>query len=580
MAQKGVLWNGKYYTIPAAASRIDSSALARTPLGGDNVLVVMGIMTGLFAPKTLQGMSDPSLALNLLDPATSEEARLAAQLVFDPAPGSPGASQVYFVGVNPSTPATLTLSSALVLTSYLYGLSANQLMAKVEAGTTGKKVTVQFGANPAEVYDNLTKSSFSIVYTGSGSAAVMTITPNSTTHTLTTTCTGATGDNLALDLDTYTTIQALVAAINSTGKYTAVVTTTNPNDSTMQLDGVTAQDIKTAPGYTAYSDLQAMIDGINAKSGYCSAAEVTDATTIPANAAWTYFAGGANGTVTNNDWQAAFDLCKTIPIQQFVVLTSDASIHSMLSAHLDYMSGPDGKSERRGFVGGALQPWISEANRTAALLALTTAASNLNDDRVVHATLGSYHYDPNGKNKLYPGYITACMYAGLASGSSPVEPLTRKHLRCNGLEIKLRPNEVAGLIDAGLAPPIADDVMGAGYCIARQVTTWNQDSDLYRIEFSVGRGSDYIASQVRKRHAEVIGKAGTADMDVTILNITNGVLQDALTAGYIRSYDPKATVLRVDNTIRYIDYSAQPILPINFIFSTYHLLPTVQTIQL
>lgn len=579
---KGVQWNGKYYVIPQAASRIDSSALARSPLGGSNKLVILGEMIGLVPPKQALKISNASLALNLINPF-SEEARLATQLAFDPAPGSEtqGASEVYLVPVNPSTQGAITLSSALTLTSFMYGLPANQIKAKVETGTTGKKVTIAF-QNNTETFDNLTKDSFSIQYTGAGSAATMTITPTAAGHSLTTSCTGATGDNLNLDMNAYTTIQALVDAINATGKYATTVLTGQPNDDlAMQLDAVTAQDIKTAP-YTAKSVLQAIVDTINKLSGYVTATRVTDAGAAPANVGWTYLTGGSNGTTTNNDWQAGFDLLKTMDVDLILPLTSTASIHSMADSHASYMSGPNGKSERRVFVGGALQAWNSEAARLTAIAALQSAAKALNSDRTVHVGLGCYQYDPNGKSKLYPAYITAAMYAGIAAGATPVTPLTRKYLRCLGLEVDLRVSEIETLLDtaAGIAVPIPDTVQGAGYVISRQITTWGQDDDLYRVEFSVGRGADYIAREVRKRHELIIGKPGTEQMDASIINLTNGVLQEAKLAGYIRDYDPKATQLRVDGTVRYVDYSAQPILPINFIFSTYYLLPTNMTIQL
>ena len=584
MTQKGVLWGGKYYTVPQAASTIDSSALAKSPLGGANVLVILGEMIGLIPPKVALQVGNPSLALSLINPV-SEEARLASQLVFDPSSdrGTNGASQVYLLPVNPATQAQAWLadstgSAVLTLTSYMYGLPACQIKQKVENGTvSGKKISIAFQSG-SEAFDNITKSSFSIHYTGTGSAAAMTINATAGSHVLSTTVTGA-SDNLLLDLNTYTTIQALSDAINATGKYSATVLTKSPSDSTMQLDYVLEQDIKTT-AYTAKSDLQAMIDTINNLSAYCQAARVTDAVTVPANSNWTYLAGGDNGTTTNTDWQEAFDALKAMRADLLLILSSDPSIHAMGAAHCAFMSGPNGKSERRQFAGGDLQSWGNPAARIASSTALKAAATALGSDLTVHATLGSYHYDPNGKPKLYPAYITAAMYAGIAAGGSPVLPLTRKFLRCLGLETNLQVDEVGDLIDSGLAPPFPDPVDGAGYVISRQVTTWNQNTDLYRVEFSVGRGADYIAAQVRKRHERVAGQPGEVAADTSILNMTNGVLQDALDAGYIRSYDPKATQIRVDGMIRYVDYSAAPILPINWLFSTFHLLATTATIQL
>ena len=581
MLQKGVLWEGRYYTIPQAASRIDSSALAKSPLGGVGVLVILGEMIGLVPPKVATQVGNPSMARTLINPL-SEEALLASQLVFDPSPDLPGASQVYVLPVNPATQASISLldgssNPVITLKSYMYGLPASQIKRKIESGSVaGKKITIAFGT-ASESFDNITKSSFSIQYTGSGSAAVMTIDVSAGGHVLTTSVTGASPDNLNLDLTSYTTIQSLTDAINATGKYTTVILTASPSDVSMSLDTVTAQDIKTA-ALTAKSDLQAAIDTVNARSSYCQATRPTNAGAAPANSDWAYLTGGSNGVTTNNDWQAAFDVLKTMQADTLLILSPDPSIHAMGDAHCDFMSSPSGKRERRQFVGRALQSWGNPTARIASVAALQSAVLTLNSDRTVHAGLGNYQYDPNGNQKLYPAYITAALYAGIAAGGTPVTPLTRVHLRCLGLETNLQGGdggEESTLIDSGVAVPVPDEVPGAGYLISRQVTTWNQDANLYRIEYSVGRGADYTAAQIRQRQQQITGQPGDVALDTSIVNMTNGVLQELLDAGYIRGYDKAATQIRVDGTVRYVDYSAAPILPINFVFSTYHLLPTI-----
>lgn len=570
---KGVLWNGKYYLIPQASSRVDSSELANSPLGGANKVALLGEMTGLIPPKKAVKVGSPSLPLMMIHP-DSEEARLASQLLFDPSPGSQGASEVYLVPVNPCTTASKTFDGKLTLTSYLYGMTANQVKAKIEAGTTGKKVTIQYLEN-VETFDNLTKDSFSIKYTGSGSASTMTIDTAAATHLLSTACTGAPEDNLSLDLNVYGTVKALCDAIAATGKYDVTIDTKSPKtDLSLHLDNVTNQDIE-ASAYTAKSDLQFIIDEINRLSGYAQASRETDAGAVPDNQDWAYLTGGSDGTTTNSDWQIALDMLKSLKIDLIVPLTGNDSIHSMVDAHCSYMSGPNGKSERRCFVGGDLKSWNGEMARLNNIEAIIADAKNLNSDRTMHVGIGSSHYDPNGRAKLYPAYITACMYAGIAGGSSPVYPLTRKYLRCIGLEVDLRVSEIETLLEGnGVAVPIPDPVRGAGYVISRQLTTWNQDDDLYRIEFSVGRGADYIAREVRNRHELLVGEPGTEAADLTIVNLTNSVLEMAKRDEYIRNYDPKKTQLRLDGTIRYVDYWAEPILPINWIFSTYHLQPT------
>ncbi|HAR45835.1 MAG TPA: hypothetical protein DCS05_06595 [Nitrospiraceae bacterium] len=567
-----MLWNGAYYVRPQAGSRIDSSALNAVQLGSANKVCIIGEMTGLVVPKTLKQI-DSTLANALLAPS-SEEARLAAQLVFNPSPGTAGATEVYLLPVNPATAATLTLSGSIRLDTFIYGLVANQLKVKLENGTnTGKKLTVVF-QDQTEVHDDITKSTFQIQYIGTGSACTLTITPTAAAHILSTEATGAAGDNLAINLNTYNTIQALVDAIVATGKYTVTMLTGSPKkDLSMKLDGVAAQDIKTA-AYTVKSDLQAIVDRVKDRSAYLSPTRVADASAIPTNCAWTYLTGAADGDTQNSDWQAAFDLLKSVNMQILVPLTSSPSIHAMGSAHCTYMSGPLGKSERRQFVGGALQNWASEVARGTAIQAINDAIKLLNDDRTVHVGLGCKQYDPDGETKLYPAYITACMYAGIAGGAKVVTPLTRKYLNCLGLEVELRGPEIDQLLEGHCAVPIPDLVQEAGFVISRQLTTWAQDVDLYRIEFSVGRGADYVAKEVRNRHELEVGKGGTPGIEGTIINITNAVLKAAFDDEIITFYDPKATALRADGLVRYVDYSARPVLPINWIFSTYHLLPT------
>lgn len=582
---KGVLWNGKYYLIPQASSRIDSSALSNSPLGGANKVALLAEMVGLIPPKTAIKVNSPSLVNMLIHP-NSEEARLAAQLLFDPSPGAQGASEVYLIPVNPATAGAVAFkngaTTVLNLTGYLYGLTGNQVKAKIETGTTGKKVTIQYLDN-VEIFDNLKKDSISVQYTGAGSACSMQM--DQTLDQFKTIATGAAADNLTLDLNTYNTIQALADAINSfnvagINKYTATILTSKPKeDLTLDADALTVADIKATAG-TVTSNLQAIVTGINKSSGYVQASKVVSTGLVPDNTGWTFLTGASDGTTTNTDWDTCFDLLKTMQIDLIVPLTSQASIHAKADAHCTYMSGPNGKSERRCFVGGALQTWTNEAGRLTAIAAIQTAVNAINSDRTMNVGLGCKQYDPNGNIKLYPAYITACMYAGLAGGSSPVEPLTRKYLRTLGLEVNLRISEIETLLEGGAAIPIPDAVRGAGYVVARQLTTWNQNDDLFRIEFSVGRGADYVAREVRKRHEDLIGKPGTEGLDITIVNVTNAVLEAAKREGYIRNYKPELTQLRVDGTIRYIDYYAEPILPVNWIFSTYHLQPTKFSIGL
>lgn len=571
---KGILWKGKYFVLPQAASSIDSSALSPVQLGGDNVVAFLGDFAGLLTPKTATKIGNPSLIAQLIHPDYAK-AILGAQKLFNPSPSMPGASEVVLVPVNAATRSTLTIGTTLTLTSYQYGLGANQIQAKVESGTTGKKVTVVYQGT-TETFDNLLKNSLVIHYTGTAATCAVAIAVNTTagTATLTTTAAAVPADNISLDLTVYNTLQKVIDAINAKSVYTATIAAgAAGKDASTELDSATVSDVKATTG-TFTSDLMACVNGINKLSGFVSAARAAVASAVaPTNTASTYLSGATAPAATNNDWSEAFSLLQTMGVNIVVPFSTDPSIHAMGMDHCNWMSGVNGKSERRQFVGGVLQNWNGETNRGTALAAIKTAAKTLNNDRTVYVGLGSKHYDAAGVSTLFDGTVTACMYAGIAAGSTPVMPLTRKYLNCQGLEVELRATEIDDLIEAGAAVPIPDKVQGAGYIVARQITTWSQDADLYRIEYSVGRGADYIASQVRARHELLVGQPGSEAMDATIINLTNSVLSAAKRDGYIRDFDPKATQLRVDGSVRYVDYSAMPILPVNYILSTYHLQP-------
>jgi hypothetical protein len=575
---KGTLWKGKYFSLPQAASSIDTSGLTPVQLGSDNRVALLGDFTGLIAPKTATKIGTPSLIKQLIHP-DYDKAITAAQLLFAPSPGMPGASEVFLIPVNSATPSILTISNTLKLTSYMYGLAANQISAKVEAGTgaVGKKVTVVFQGN-TEVYDKMTKGSFTMQYSGTAGTCAVAVTVNTSTGTatMTTTTAGASvpADNISLDLTIYNTLQKVVDAINAKGNYTAAIAAgASGSDLSTELDSATVADCK-ATASTLNSDLMACVNGINKLSGYVSASRAAYATSAaPASAVAAYMTGGTSPVASNNDWAEAISLMESMDIDIIVPLTTTSSIQQSVLAHCNWMSGPNGKSERRQFIGGDLLSWASEATRITSLATLKALAKTFNNDRTVLAGLGCKVYNTAGVSTLYDASVTACMYAGIAAGSTPVEPLTRKYLNCIGLEVELRASEIDDLIEAGVAVPIPDKVQGAGYVVSRQVTTWSQDVDLYRIEYSVGRGADYIASQVRQRHELIIGQPGSEGMDATIINLTNGVLAAAKRDGYIRDYDSKATQLRVDGVTRYVDYSAMPILPINWVFSTFHIQP-------
>jgi len=136
-----------------------------------------------------------------------------------------GANYVDFIRVGVPKQSSLILtdgaSAVLVATSREYGKDSNNIRVKVEDGTAeGKKITVSKvddeGREVINSYDNLINA-FSILYTGSGTAATITITKTGDDATLLQTAvTAVTGDNLNIDLTdpNYESISQVISFIN------------------------------------------------------------------------------------------------------------------------------------------------------------------------------------------------------------------------------------------------------------------------------------------------------------------------------------------------------------------------------
>lgn len=103
-------------------------------------------------------------------------------------------------------------------------------------------------------------------YLGAGSAATVSIEDNDDDYApdlLTTTCTGAPGDNLSIDLNSYATILDLVTHINTTYAGTYLASETLGSEASTDLSLVTETNIKSSAGsLTANIGIESMADSV------------------------------------------------------------------------------------------------------------------------------------------------------------------------------------------------------------------------------------------------------------------------------------------------------------------------------
>jgi hypothetical protein len=109
----------------------------------------------------------------------------------------------------------------LNLKSAMYGVPANQLKMRFSAGTDAGTKKLQFifkgDDDTAEKIDNIGKESISLLYTGPGSAATVTIDNEKLAVSVT-----GTEDSIEILFEDFPTIEQVVTRLNDTGVFAAI----------------------------------------------------------------------------------------------------------------------------------------------------------------------------------------------------------------------------------------------------------------------------------------------------------------------------------------------------------------------
>jgi len=560
---------GQSTYIPSVNITVNTSAL--TPVGtGPIVVGLMGIAQG-GVPNTPTTLYTSQQAMALLRGGDLLEATLRA---FQPSDVQPGASKIVVVRVNPAVQATGTLldgssGNTIALTSANYGALDNGISVNIAAGSvSGTKATVNFngtGSNPGTqalsyVSDNILKNSFTLLYTGSSVSATATI--NETTLTTTTTIGGA--ENLNISFASFPTVAQLVTYINTAYPtlYTAVVTTTNPNDPTLNgLDHITTQTIKTT-AYQVTANVNAIISAINL-SGIVTAVRAPSTTgLLPANQT-ILLSGGSEGTTTNTQWQSAVTAMSTQAVNLEVVLSGTSTVWGYLASSVASVSA-NGLYARRGIVG------TSSGQSESTISANVTSAAALNNDRIAFVTQGINDIDPlTGSTTLFPGYIVAAQLAGLMAGSPVGTSITNVELKGQSCEWNPSTADLQTMIAGGILPlqftPIFNYIR-----VVRGISTWLKDNNFFRVEFATGLAIDQTVQMLMVGLQPLIGQGVTTLTLNRIASLTASILADALTLGYIVGTPSNPlgytsiTVTGSGDTAT-VAFTAAFIIPLNFI---------------
>ncbi len=342
-----------------------------------------------------------------------------------------------------------------------------------------------------------TPVAFTMHYVGGGSAAVMTLTNTALTTTVTG---GPGGQNLTIAFSdpTTDTLGELLAYINSfTGVYVAILgpdadpalTVLNALGNVTGVDilGVT-QSITAQPGamdMVTHAGLGAIVYAINTRASRIQVARVAAATTVPANLAQTFLAGGTNPVPTNDDWLDALAVIEQEDLVGALLfpVTTNPVIQDGINAWLSEQHTNSGKSFRGFFA----PPDFTTADDAKAIaLGLNSTLAAMIPQAMVAA---------NGTTEQPPLYPAAC-YCGAAAGALPTQPVTRLVLRCRALptRAKFSKTQREDLLSNGVC--VLEEVKGVGVRISLAITTSLSQDRIDRI-LSESMARDVIEQRVK-----------------------------------------------------------------------------------
>jgi hypothetical protein len=565
-----VFFNGRLLTSPTTASSVTDTAFAPSNPAAGNVLAIIGQAGGgqPMTPLIFDNPADAQAALLSGDLYTAVTKAFAPSN--DSSDGVNAPSQVIAIRVDEATPATLNLvnggSTEITLASAQYGLSANLVSVKVDAGsTTGAKLSVQQGSTLYS-QDNVGRIPFTLQYTGGNASATIAVT--GTTVVLA----SPSGTVLkTIALASYPRIGDLVAVINATPGFDAILTAGTEN--TPALNGLDTLATTAVPltgnPLNVTANLQAIVDWFNSNvQNLVTATRVGGSAPAPMN--WTYLAGGTETPAQSMDWANALTLLQTVDVQWVSPLTADPAVWAATDAHVQYMSTVAGK-ERRALCGPAAGTTLAEYLAFRGLI---------NSDRTSIVGPGYYDFDAAGVLVLYDPYQTAAMIAAGFAGSSPGTPMTNKTFTARGLEIDFKnPADTDQLIQAGIMVMQSES---KGYTVVRSISSWITNNNYNRVEQSCGFATDYTARTVRTALDVVRGAKASPQSLARALGIVETTLAGlavpepvgpGVLVGDADSPPYQNITGSIEGDAITVQFECSPVIPLNFVLVPMSIVP-------
>lgn len=459
------------------------------------------------------------------------------------------------------------------LVSKDWGRETNKIQVKLEDGTVKntKKLTVYDANNDNyEFFDNLGMA-FTIKYTGEQPyAAISIITDGMGNAIKLQTYIGESDAAAIVDLDidlntsTFKSIRSLVKYLQGFENYTVRYSNyCNQTCTVNDLDFVMKKSIKEEFSVT---DLLANITvSLENGSDLVTVGKVynAEAGTVE-NMPYVTLSGGTVGKIPNS-WVKFFDMLATYPIQYIVPLTDDDYIITECLEHVTSMSSTTFGKERRMMCGSNVGLSVAEAIQKARVLA---------SDRCQYIYPGFYDLNEDGLQELYPPYILAAQFAGRCAFLPDGETATKDVFRMSKLERELdSQSDIPSLLAAGIVTfqfNISEDAYSSSYVSCVQDITTSQESDILRTERAVGVIADHLNKDIKTAvNNMLVGRKTPIGLLQTIKNTVITVLGKKVKDEQVIVAYKDVNVYKQGQVV-YIEYSAAPAEPTNFVFISGH----------
>ena len=422
------------------------------------------------------------------------------------------------------------------------------------------------GANVGEEFDMTTGNTTPVVGTQVfRDIAVIALGEVAAARTITISCNAEVASTA-----TFTTVQQLVDRLNALSGFTANVQVSNGTTFNVSDADYAAAVSLVGAAADFFADLFEFISILNSSSQYVTAARATGATAVPANLTTPLFlTGGSEGTPTITEWTTAFTLLKQRRVNIIVPLTRDPAVHALLQSHLIARAGPC-RSEANGYAGIGTTGGAGETKTN-----IKSQIRALNTRHISAISQEIQRFDPDtGLSTWYPPYIKAAVAAGMQAGSAVGEPLTRKVIIATDIRQDSSwtvEDDAEELIDAGLM--FAEKVDDVGIRWVRSVTTYLQSDNVVLTEMSANESADQSVFNLRRNLEQKIGDRGLASSVAVIKGLAVAELERQVRDEIIVAFRPETVQVEQVGDSFPLSAEIAPVLPINFIPITVHLVP-------